>query len=159
MSIFKDIQNSISQAENLIEELANELKEITQTLAEMDQGGAGTRLGLAPHRGNNKQPARKGDIVLRVETNGTLVPFVISDISGDKPLAKNSKRNEEIGIEPELLLLGTTTENPQFKAVAAKMAAKYPKRRVYLYGDTKIKKGPGAGLGTDRNQKIQRGKM
>ena len=137
MGIFKDITTAVSKAENQVDVAVKEAEEIIGEAME----GPGVRLGLGPQRNTNKQPARKGDIVLRVEVDGSLVPFVISDEGeGGEPLAKNSKRGEEISIIPELLVIGAMTNNPQLKAAAGRMATKYPDRRVFLYGDTKQKK-------------------
>ena len=144
MSIFKEINDSIDRAEHLAENLAMEVDEI------MEMEGPGIRLGLGPQRNTNKQPARKGDIILRVEMNGALTPFVVSNVNGEKPIAKNTKRGEEIAIIPELLVVGAMTNNPHFKAAAGRMATKYPDRKVFLYGDTKMKKE--SGVSPDREQ-------
>jgi len=138
MGIFKEVITAVTKAENQADSAFNEVVEL---IGETMQG-PGVRLGLGPQRNTNKQPARKGDIVLRVEVDGSLVPFVISDEGeGGEPLAKNTKRGEEISIIPELLVIGAMTNNPQLKAAAGRMATKYPDRRVFLYGDTKQKKG------------------
>ena len=140
MGIFKEITQAICSEETLTGE---SVIEIEQTLSEMnDMDGPGVRLGLGTQRGTNKQPARKGDIVLRVEVNGSLTPFVISNVNGEATLARNSKRGEEISIRPEMLVIGAMTNHPQYKAAAGRMATKFPDRKVFLYGDTKVKKEP-----------------
>ena len=137
MSIFKDITNNVTFTENQARLAVAEMAE----LVEADMDGPGVRLGIGPQRNTNSVPARKGDIVLRVEVDGSLVPFVISNENdGAEPIAKNTKRGEEIAIRPELLVIGAMTNNPQLKAAAGRMAVKYPDRRVFLYGDTKQKK-------------------
>ena len=140
MGIFKEIQNIVSIMDAVDLKTINEMYSVLGEMNDMD--GPGVRLGIGTQRGTNKQPARKGDIVLRVEVNGTLTPFVISNVNGDTPLARNSKLGEEISIRPEMLVIGAMTKHPKYKAAAGRMATKYPDRKVFLYGDTKAKKEP-----------------
>lgn len=140
MSIFKDVTKAIVSAEGKANDI---VEEVGALILEAEMDGPGVRLGLGPQRNVNRQPARPGDIILRVEVDGTLVPFVVSNVNGEEPLARNKKRGEEIAIRPELLVIGAMTNNPQLKAAAGRMSTKYPDRRVFLYGDTKQKKEKG----------------
>lgn len=147
MSIFKDITQALNKIENITESNLADIDDTLATISEME--GPGVRLGLGPQRNVNKQPASKGDIILRVEVDGSLVPFVVSNENGgEEPTAKNTKRGEEISIVPELLVIGDMTNNPQLKAASQRMALKYPDRKIFLYGDTKQKK-EGASAGGD----------
>ena len=143
MGILKDLANQVSKNERLIEnmmiQVAKSIKHVnnvrlgiifeTSDIEHDLSGGVDTSQNVQ---------VKKGDIILSVANNTAMV--ATGEFSDDeKPIvvAQNGARST---IEPELVIIGNQSYSPVIKQLVARIAQKYPDRRILAYGSLAAKR-------------------